>query len=95
MRPQRVGLEHQPQVALLGRHFQLARAVEHGALADVDGAGLRAFQAGDGAQQGGLAAARRTEQGDHFAALQFHRHPFQDLVGGSAAAVVEVQIVDA
>jgi hypothetical protein len=69
-------------------------AVEHAALADVDGARLRALQAGHGAQQRGLAAARRAQQRHHFAALQVHRHAFQDRVGGGAAAIVEVQVVD-
>ena len=94
VRPQRVGLEHQAETAFLGGQLEAAFAVEDLAVADMDGAGLRAFEAGDGAQQRGLAAAGRTEQGDHFAALQFHRHALQDGIGAGAGAVVEVEVVD-
>ncbi|EGF32131.1 hypothetical protein IMCC9480_2880 [Oxalobacteraceae bacterium IMCC9480] len=94
VRPQRVRLEHQSEVALFGRHLDAAGTIEDAALADVDGAGLRAFESGDGAQQGGLAAAGRAEQGDDFAFFEVHRHALENRVGAGASAIVEVKIVD-
>ena len=91
MRPQRVGLEHQPERALLDRQVQAARAVEEGAGVERDAAGMRLFEAGHRAQQGGLAAARGAEQADHLAGLQFERHTLEDRI----AAVAEMEIVDA
>jgi hypothetical protein len=94
MGPQRIRLEHQAQAALFGRHFKIARTVEHHAFADGDGAQLGAFQTRHGAQQGGLAAARWSQQGHHFTLLQVHRHALQDRVGGGAAAILQVQVAD-
>jgi hypothetical protein len=94
VRPQRIRLEHQPEVALLGRQLGAAGAVEYAALADVDAAQAWRLEPGDGAQQGGLAAAGRPQQRHHFAALQVHRDALQDLVGLGPAAVVEMQVVD-
>src|SRR5690606_15345667 len=47
------------------------------------------FQPGNGAQQGGFAAARGTQQGNHFAFVQAHGDPFQNGV----AVVGQVDIV--
>jgi hypothetical protein len=83
VRPQRIGLEHQAQVAVFGRLFQ-ARAPSNTRRSPMSMVpALRAFQAGHRAQQRGLAAARRPQQRHHFAALQVHRHALQDRVGAA------------
>ena len=67
MRPDRVGLEHHADIAVVRFDRQLRRAVEHRLSVDLDPAFLRRFQAGDAAQRGGLAAAGGAEQGDQLA----------------------------
>ena len=57
MGPQGVGLEHEADVALLGRQSDPLLRVQHHISADLDAAALWLFQAGDAAQQRGLAAA--------------------------------------
>ena len=91
VRPQRVGLEHQAEVAALGRDLELAGAVEHRLVLDADLAAVRNLEAGDRAQQRRLAAAGRAEQRDDLALAQLHRDPFQDRV----VAIGQVQVVDA
>ena len=61
VRPQRVGLEHHRDAALLGREAGDVAAEEP------DRAGRRLLEAGDGAQQRGLAAAGGAEDRDEFA----------------------------
>ncbi len=62
VRKQRVGLEHHADIALV--RLQPGDVLA----ADDDGAGGRLLEAGDHAQHGGLAAARRAEEGDELAA---------------------------
>jgi hypothetical protein len=80
VRPQRVGLEHKPEPALLGRHVDLAGRVEEDRVADRDRTRIGLLEAGDRAQQGSLAAARRPEQGDDLAARHHERDALEDLV---------------
>ena len=78
VRPDRVGLEHHAEVALVGRHEDVAaRGIDDGAV-DFDVAGRRALQSGDGPQRGGLAAARRPEQREEHALRNFEG----DVLGG-------------
>jgi hypothetical protein len=60
---QRVVLEHETHVALAHMHVGGVLAAEQ------DAAGVGRFQAGDDAQQRGLAAARRAQQRDQFAGV--------------------------
>jgi hypothetical protein len=57
-RRQRVGLEDEPAVDTRPRHFMAV---------DADRSGIGAFQAGDGAQERRLAAARRSHQAHELA----------------------------
>ncbi|MNR22952.1 hypothetical protein D3C85_1399390 [compost metagenome] len=88
VRPQRIRLEHQPQVALFGRNLLAGATVIDDALADGDTATLGAFQPGHRAQQRRLAAAGRSQQRHHFALAQLHRHALEHRV----VAVVQVQV---
>jgi hypothetical protein len=72
VREQRVVLEHHADAAGLGRHVDGGAADE--LMRQRDTAGLGALQARDGAQQGGLAAARRPDQDPDLACLQAERH---------------------
>ncbi len=71
VRPDRVGLEHHAQAALVGRHVHVPAVArgEQDAVTDGDAAAVRLLQAGDGAQRRGLAAARGAEQGEQLALL--------------------------
>ncbi len=66
VREQRVGLEDHADIALVRLQRALVLAVD-----DERAAGRR-FEAGDHAQDGRLAAARRSEEGDEFALLDVH-----------------------
>ena len=61
--PQRVGLEHQIQVALAGRGERSLRRIDDLLAVHQDNAVLGLFQAGDHAESGGLAAAGGPQQG--------------------------------
>ncbi len=63
VRPDRVGLEHHANRAVVHLDEDAARRVGHDAPADRDGPGVGVFEAGDAAQRRGLAAAAGTEQG--------------------------------
>ncbi len=80
VRPQRIRLEHEPEIAALGRHVDLRRAVEDHLVADPDRARGGHLEPRHRAQQRGLAAARRPEERDHLAAIQCHRHALEDRV---------------
>ncbi len=67
MRKQRAFLRHVADAALLGRHVQVVAG--HAAAVDFDAAAIRAFEAAQQTQQGGLAAAGRSEQREQRAAL--------------------------
>src|SRR5690349_17225776 len=64
VRPHGIGLEYHRDPALLGWHVAALAGVVHDLAIDEDRTGAGLFQAGDGAQGGGLAAARRPKQGD-------------------------------
>ena len=68
VRIERVGLEDDADIALLGRQ------VRHVALADPDAPAIRLQDAGDGEQRRRLAAARRAEQRQHLALLDGKVH---------------------
>ena len=84
VREQGVVLEDDADVALVGRQM-----VDGGAV-DQHAAGRLADEARDDAQQGGLAAARRPEQGHDLARLDGER----DAVDGQRLAVADGQVVD-
>ena len=84
VREQGVVLEDDADVALVGR-----QVVDGGAV-DPHAAGGLADEAGDDAQQGGLAAAGRTEQGHDLARLDGERHA----VDGDGRAVADREVVD-
>jgi hypothetical protein len=65
VREQGVVLEHETDPALFGRDFA-ARFGEHGAV-QFDAAGLQGFQAGDEAEQGGLAVAGGAQEAQDLA----------------------------
>ncbi len=69
MRPERVGLKHQPEVALFRRDLAARRTGIYLIFADDNLALSRLFQPGDGAQQRSFTAAGRAKQRHHFAAL--------------------------
>ncbi len=62
MRPERVGLKHQPEVALFRRDLTARRPGIHLIFANNDTALRRLFQPGNGAQQRGFTAAGRPKQ---------------------------------
>ncbi len=68
VRPQCVVLEHHADATLVRRHLVDAPIVE------ADLAFVRRVEAGDQAQQRGLAAARRAEEGEQFPFLDRQRH---------------------
>ncbi len=78
MREQGVVLEHHADAALLRGHGQVARR-DHLA-GDADLAARHRLEAGDAAQDGGLAAARGAEQAADVAARERERQPAHDLV---------------
>ena len=65
VRPQRIGLKHQAEPARFRGQLGAGRGVIEDVVADADGAAVRRLQAGDRAQQRGLAAARGPQQCDH------------------------------
>ncbi len=68
---QRVVLEHEADATLARRH------AVHGAIGDDDIAGIDELEAGEHAQQRGLARARRTQQRQEFARRNGERHAVQ------------------
>ena len=71
VREQAVGLEDHPHVALVRRDPGDVLAAHR------DGAGRRLVEAGEDPQRGGLAAARRAEQGDQLAGLEVQGEPVE------------------
>jgi hypothetical protein len=90
VRPQRVGLEDQAELAFFGRDVDVGGGIVDRPAGDGDAALVRLLQAGDGAQQGRLAGARGAEQGDDLAAAQLHRDALEDGI----AAVGQGEVVD-
>src|SRR6266540_161392 len=80
VRPQRIRLEDEPEIAPFGGNIDARRTVKNRLVADADRALRRRFESRHGAQQGRLAAARRAEQRNDLAAIQRERHAFQDQV---------------
>ena len=74
VRPDRVALEHHAEPTPVGRHVDALVVVEQHALAQADDPGVGPLQAGDRAQRGGLAAARRAEQGEQRTLLDLEAH---------------------
>ncbi len=70
MGPKRVGLEHETDVAILGRDHAVAGHMRDLARADGNLPRRRHLEPRKQAQQRGLAAARRPQQGDEFAILE-------------------------
>ncbi len=73
MREQAVGLEHHAHVALVRGHPADVLAT------DGDRARRGLVEAGEDPQRGGLAAARRAEQGDQFAGFDVQGEPVERL----------------
>ncbi len=88
VREHRALLRHVADPAPLGREA-LAAVVDH-AVTDAHGAGLGRFEAGDDAQQGGLAAARRPEHAGQRAFVDVQRGVDQHRL----AAVVGDEVLD-
>ncbi len=84
MGPDGVALEHHPEMAQMGRNECLADHIDHGLVADLDASVIGPFQTGDTAQDGGLAAARRAEQGHHLAGID----PEADAIDGGDVLVL-------
>ena len=84
VREERVVLEDDADVALVGRQMIDRRAV------DPHASGGLANEARDHAQKGGLAAARRSQQGHDLAGLDGER----DAVDGQRLAVAHGQVLD-
>ena len=83
VRPDRVGLEHHAEVALVGRDEDpLARRVDE-ASGDLDLARGRLLQPGDRAQRRGLAAAGGAEQREQLALRHVERHVLRGLDHGA------------
>ena len=90
VRPDRVGLEHHREAALLGRDVHALRRRIDGGAADADLARARLLQPRDGAQRRGLAAAGRTEQRQLLAGL----HGKADAAHRRHRAVVDLEVRD-
>ena len=84
VRPERVGLEHHRDVALLRGEVRDIAAGEP------DGAGRGLLEAGDGAQERGLAAAGRAEDRDELA----RRDGEVDAMQHRRRAVADVEVLD-
>ena len=85
MREQRVALEHHVDRPPMRRHLRQIDTVEQ------DAAGIRPFEAGDQAEQSGLAAAGRTKQGKKLALVDIERQ----LVDRGVTAELLAQAFDA
>ena len=73
VRPHRIGLEHDAELAPLGHQVDAGVVVEHRLAGDLDRAGIRGLETGEAAQNRGLAAARRSEQRQGVALLDGER----------------------
>jgi hypothetical protein len=71
VRPERVVLKHH------GRAAPLGRLPGHVVTSEADCAGIHGNEASDGPQQGGLAAARKTEDRRKASGLERERHVTQ------------------
>jgi hypothetical protein len=74
VRPDRVGLEDHPEVALVGRHEVPPGRGRHHPIAQGDLARVGLLEAGHEPQRGGLAAAAGAEQGEDLAAPDRQRN---------------------
>src|SRR5690606_9140322 len=89
----RIVLEHDPDAALLGFDPLAWRC--DAAPVDVDRSAIGPDETGDGAQCGGLAAARGAEQAADLARLQLERQPVEDARGAAGLRKLDVQVFDA
>jgi hypothetical protein len=83
---ERVVLEQQPDIALIGP------LPDHGFACDLDDAFVGILEAGDEAQRGGLAAAAGPQQRDRLAGGDRERHVVD--CGGRAEPLVDVAELD-
>ena len=74
VRPHRVGLKDDAELALLRHQVDAGGGVEHGLAGDLDRARVRGLEAREAAQDRGLAAAARPEQRERMALLDRERH---------------------
>ena len=78
MWPDRIGLEHHAEIALVGGQRRTGRRLEHDAIAEGRCVRRGFLETGDRAQRGGLAATRRTEQREELAVSRrrgrYHEH---------------------
>ncbi len=73
VRPNRIGLKHHADVALIGRQQPSAVTDHDRLIAEKDIAGVGCLQTGDHAQGGGLTAAARAEQSENLAVIHLRR----------------------
>ena len=90
--PDRVGLEHDAEVALFGGHLDACGTVDERLVAASDGSGVGCLEAGDAHECGGFAAARGPQQGDEFFVVDGERYVVED--GGRAEGFVEPMYLD-
>ncbi|MCY1304075.1 hypothetical protein D9M70_538170 [compost metagenome] len=79
MRPERVRLKHEADIAVFRSNSQAFAAIEHRLAADTDQALLRLFKASNAAQQSRFAAARCTKQRDNGTTFGRKRGPLQNM----------------
>jgi hypothetical protein len=89
VRPDGVALKHHAHVASVGLNEDTRLGVDHRRTGDADPSAVDAFETGDHAQRGGLAAAGRTQQGEHLAAFDAEADP----VDGAHVAEVASHVV--
>ncbi len=90
VRPDRIGLQHDSELALRRRQIDPCRHVEHRTAGDRDQPLIGRLEAGDRAQDRGFAAAARPEQGERLARSDLERHA----IDRCQVAVALAQLVD-
>ena len=84
VRPQRIGLEDQPEIASFRRNLGAVFGIEEGLIAECDSTGIGMIQPGGRPQQGSLPAAGRAEERDHLASPQLEGDTLEHFVGAEA-----------
>src|SRR5690349_7814023 len=95
MRPDRVGLKHHADVALVRRHDDVAAAGEHELVADEDLAPEGFLQSGDRAERRRLAAAAGTEKREELSLRDFEIDAAHGVDLAALGLIADVQIFDA
>src|SRR5690242_2930466 len=95
MRPDRVGLKHHADVALVRRHDKLAAAGEHELVADEDLALERFLQSGDRAQRRRLTAAARAEEREELPLLDVEIDAAHGVDLAALGLIADVETFDA